>query len=224
MHLTELKALHVSALLEMAAGLEIENTQRMRKQELMFSILKKRAKGGETIFGDGVLEVLPDGFGFLRSPESSYLASPDDIYIYPAQIRRFNLRTGQTRERVIDDIGDDTVNADLVHGHYLFRLEARSLDDIRALGNNDEEDTRRFATVARVSEVGHGLYRTLAQPAVRAMASKPAAELARDLHPNRLRFAALSDRNPLMQPVKALAEAVRADRRPVSPDNPLLTA
>ena len=127
-------------------------------------------------------------------------------------------------EAVIDDIGDDTVNADLVHGHYLFRLEARSLDDIRALGNNDEEDTRRFATVARVSEVGHGLYRTLAQPAVRAMASKPAAELARDLHPNRLRFAALSDRNPLMQPVKALAEAVRADRRPVSPDNPLLTA
>jgi len=61
MHLTELKALHVSALLEMATGLEIENTQRMRKQELMFAILKKRAKGGETIFGDGVLEVLPDG-------------------------------------------------------------------------------------------------------------------------------------------------------------------
>ena len=98
MHLTELKALHVSALLEMAAGLEIENTQRMRKQELMFAILKKRAKGGETIFGDGVLEVLPDGFGFLRSPESSYLASPDDIYISPAQIRRFNLHTGDAIE------------------------------------------------------------------------------------------------------------------------------
>ena len=98
MHLTELKALHVSALLEMATGLEIENTQRMRKQELMFAILKKRAKGGETIFGDGVLEVLPDGFGFLRSPEASYMASTDDIYISPAQIRRFNLHTGDAVE------------------------------------------------------------------------------------------------------------------------------
>ena len=98
MHLTELKALHVSALLEMAASLEIENTQRMRKQELMFAILKKRAKGGETIFGDGVLEVLPDGFGFLRSPEASYMASTDDIYISPAQIRRFNLHTGDAIE------------------------------------------------------------------------------------------------------------------------------
>jgi transcription termination factor Rho len=94
MQLTELKILHVSQLLEMAASLEIENTQRMRKQELMFAILKNRAKNGETVFGDGVLEVLPDGFGFLRSPESSYLASPDDIYISPAQIRRFNLHTG----------------------------------------------------------------------------------------------------------------------------------
>ena len=93
MQLTELKILHVSQLLEMAASLEIENTQRMRKQELMFAILKNRAKNGETVFGDGVLEVLPDGFGFLRSPESSYLASPDDIYISPAQIRRFNLHT-----------------------------------------------------------------------------------------------------------------------------------
>jgi len=68
-------------------------TQPLRKQELMFAILKKRAKGGEQIFGDGTLEVLPDGFGFLRSPESSYLASTDDIYISPSQIRRFNLHT-----------------------------------------------------------------------------------------------------------------------------------
>ena len=98
MQLTELKILHVSQLLEMAASLEIENTQRMRKQELMFAILKNRAKNGETVFGDGVLEVLPDGFGFLRSPESSYLASPDDIYISPAQIRRFNLQTGDAVE------------------------------------------------------------------------------------------------------------------------------
>jgi transcription termination factor Rho len=98
MHLSELKALHVSALIEMAAGLDIENANRLRKQELMFAILKRRAKTGEQIFGDGVLEVLPDGFGFLRTPETSYLASPDDIYISPSQIRRFNLHTGDSIE------------------------------------------------------------------------------------------------------------------------------
>ncbi len=98
MHLSELKALHVSQLLEIAAGLEIDNANRLRKQELMFAILKKRAKNGEQIYGDGVLEVLPDGFGFLRSPETSYLASTDDIYISPSQIRRFNLHTGDSIE------------------------------------------------------------------------------------------------------------------------------
>ena len=75
MHLSELKSLHVSKLLDWALELGIENANRMRKQELMFAILKKRAKEGEQIFGDGTLEVLPDGFGFLRSPETSYLAS-----------------------------------------------------------------------------------------------------------------------------------------------------
>jgi transcription termination factor Rho len=98
MHLNELKAQHVSQLLEQAATLEIENANRLRKQELMFAIMKKRAKQGEQIFGDGVLEVLPDGFGFLRSPETSYLASTDDIYISPSQIRRFNLHTGDSIE------------------------------------------------------------------------------------------------------------------------------
>ena len=98
MHLNELKALHVSQLLEMAASLDIDNASRLRKQELMFAIMKKRAKQGEQIFGDGVLEVLPDGFGFLRSPETSYLASTDDIYISPSQIRRFNLHTGDSIE------------------------------------------------------------------------------------------------------------------------------
>ena len=98
MYLSELKALHVSQLIEMALALDIENANRFRKQELMFAILKRKAKGGEQIFGDGVLEVLPDGFGFLRTPETSYLASPDDIYISPSQIRRFNLHTGDTIE------------------------------------------------------------------------------------------------------------------------------
>ncbi|HIU84500.1 MAG TPA: transcription termination factor Rho [Candidatus Aphodousia gallistercoris] len=98
MHLSELKSLHVSKLLDWALDLGIENANRMRKQELMFAILKKRAKDGEQIFGDGTLEVLPDGFGFLRSPETSYLASTDDIYISPSQIRRFNLHTGDSIE------------------------------------------------------------------------------------------------------------------------------
>jgi transcription termination factor Rho len=98
MHLNELKALHVSEVLKQAEALEIENTGRMRKQELMFAIIKKRSKTGETIVADGVLEVLPDGFGFLRAPDSSYTASTDDIYISPSQIRRFNLHTGDMIE------------------------------------------------------------------------------------------------------------------------------
>jgi len=98
MHLSDLKAPHISQLIDMAQGLEIENANRMRKQELMFAILKRKAKLGESIFGDGVLEILPDGFGFLRTPETSYLASPDDIYISPSQIRRFNLHSGDSIE------------------------------------------------------------------------------------------------------------------------------
>ena len=98
MHLSDLKSLHVSQLLDMAFALDVDNAQRMRKQELMFAILKKKARMGEQIFGDGTLEILPDGFGFLRSPDASYLASTDDIYISPSQIRRFNLHTGDTIE------------------------------------------------------------------------------------------------------------------------------
>jgi transcription termination factor Rho len=98
MHLNELKALHVSEVLKQAEELEIENTGRMRKQELMFAIIKKRARAGEQVFADGVLEILPDGFGFLRSPDTSYTASTDDIYISPSQVRRFNLHTGDMVE------------------------------------------------------------------------------------------------------------------------------
>ena len=98
MHLSELKAIHVSELITMGEALEIENVARMRKQELMFAIMKKRARAGEQVFGDGVLEVLPDGFGFLRSPDASYMASTDDIYLSPSQIRRFNLHTGDAIE------------------------------------------------------------------------------------------------------------------------------
>ena len=98
MHLSELKTLHVSELLDMAIANEIDGANRLRKQELIFALLKNRAKKGENIFGDGTLEVLPDGFGFLRSPDTSYLAGTDDIYVSPSQIRRFNLHTGDSIE------------------------------------------------------------------------------------------------------------------------------
>jgi transcription termination factor Rho len=98
MHLSDLKNLHVTELVEMANTNEIENANRMRKQDLIFALLKNQAKKGESIYGEGTLEVLPDGFGFLRSPDTSYLAGPDDIYVSPSQIRRFNLHTGDSIE------------------------------------------------------------------------------------------------------------------------------
>ncbi|RUM53680.1 MAG: transcription termination factor Rho [Methylococcus sp.] len=96
MNLTALKRQPVPEIIQAASALGIESVGRAKKQDLIFAILKKRAKGGEDIYGDGVVEILQDGFGFLRSPGSSYLAGPDDIYVSPSQIRRFNLRTGDT--------------------------------------------------------------------------------------------------------------------------------
>jgi transcription termination factor Rho len=96
MNLTELKKTPVPELINIASDMGIESMSRSRKQDIIFAILKAHAKSGEDIYGDGVLEILQDGFGFLRSAESSYLAGPDDIYVSPSQIRRFNLRTGDT--------------------------------------------------------------------------------------------------------------------------------
>jgi len=98
MHLSDLKNLHVGELVDMAVANEVDGANRMRKQELIFALLKNQAKKGESIYGGGTLEVLPDGFGFLRSPDTSYLAGTDDIYVSPSQIRRFNLHTGDTIE------------------------------------------------------------------------------------------------------------------------------
>ena len=96
MNLTELKRKPVSNLLYIAEQMGLENMARSRKQDIIFAILKTHARNGEPIYGDGVLEILPDGFGFLRSSEGSYLAGPDDIYVSPSQIRRFNLQTGDS--------------------------------------------------------------------------------------------------------------------------------
>ncbi len=96
MNLTELKTKPIAELLNTAAEMGLDNLARSRKQDIIFAILKRHAKSGEDIYGDGVLEILQDGFGFLRSAGSSYLAGPDDIYVSPSQIRRFNLRTGDS--------------------------------------------------------------------------------------------------------------------------------
>ena len=98
MHLKELKSKSASDLLAYAEELEIENASTLRTQDMMFAILKQLAENDVTIRGAGVLEVLSDGFGFLRAPESNYLPGPDDIYISPSQVRRFSLRTGDTVE------------------------------------------------------------------------------------------------------------------------------
>ena len=133
MHLSELKALHISEVLKQADELEIENTGRMRKQELMFAIIKKRARGGEQVFADGVLEVLPDGFGFLRAPDTSFTASTDDIYISPSQIRRFNLHTGDMVEGEVRTPKD---------GERYFALT--KLDKINALPPEDNKHKIMF--------------------------------------------------------------------------------
>ena len=96
MNLSELKRKPVTELIDMARSMELENVGRSRKQEVIAAIVRKQSKGGEDIYGEGTLEILQDGFGFLRSPEGSYLAGPDDIYVSPSQIRRFNLRTGDS--------------------------------------------------------------------------------------------------------------------------------
>ena len=125
-------------------------------------------------------------------------------------------------EAVITDAGPDTANRNLVDGKYLFRLEKRTLDDIRTFGVNSPKDDARFAALARLSEINLGLYRTFWQPWIRASVTEPTAEAMRAMHPNRLRFGLFSDQNPFAQVVKPLKEAVRANRTPVSPDNPLL--
>jgi len=122
MNLTELKQKAPAELVEIAQTMKLENLARAKKQDIIFAILKAHAKNGEDIFGDGVLEILQDGFGFLRSAEGSYLAGPDDIYVSPSQIRRFGLRTGDTlagkirppkdSERYFAMLKVDTINFD----------------------------------------------------------------------------------------------------------------
>jgi hypothetical protein len=125
-------------------------------------------------------------------------------------------------EAVITDVGEDTANPELIQGRYLLRLEKRTLADIRAFGNNDPEDQLRFATAARVSEANLALYRSTLAPVVRATTTEQSAEMMRTLNPLRTSVSLFSDDNPLLQPVKAMADMIRQNRKPVPPGNPLL--
>ncbi len=127
-------------------------------------------------------------------------------------------------EAVFESKGEDTANPDLVGGSWVMRCEARTLDDIRALGGNDAADERRFATAARVSEINLSLYRTFMQPIVRAMVPAPVADWIRQCHPLRLQYEIFSDQNPFMAPVARLAEQVRANRKSIDDSNPFLAA
>jgi transcription termination factor Rho len=171
MNLTELKRIPIGELLEIAASMGLENVARNRKQDIIFSILKRHAKSGEDIYGDGVLEILSDGFGFLRSADSSYLAGPDDIYVSPSQIRRFNLRTGDTisgkirppkdSERYFATLHVDTINGDApenAKNKILFENLTPLFPDDRLkleAGNGSSEDlTGRIIDL--VSPIGKG--------------------------------------------------------------------
>ena len=125
-------------------------------------------------------------------------------------------------EAVLERKTDDTANPDLTTGNWVMRCEARTLDDIRALGGNDAADERRFATAARVSETNLALYRTYAQPVVRALVNSPMADLLHQMHPLRLQYELFSDVNPMMKWVGTLADQVRNDRRPVAANNPFV--
>jgi hypothetical protein len=171
--------------------------------------------------GQTIVYTLHQSIGHLGIFVSGKVASKEhDEFV--AAMDMIDMMPPGLYEAVITEVDEDTKHPDLIHGRYLFRLERRSIDDIRALVGNSPEDNERFATVARVSDIGVSLYDTLAAPAVRSMTTEASAEALRQLHPNRLRFSAFSDRNPAMQGIKVVAEQVRADRRPVSPANPFL--
>ncbi len=176
MNLTELKSMSVSELVILGEKISLVNLSRMRKQDIIFSILKQHSKGGEDIFGYGVLEILQDGFGFLRSSDSSYLAGPDDIYVSPSQIRRFKLRTGDTitgkirppkdLERYFALLKVDTINYDKPTSHNKNKILFENLTPLHAnsrlymeKGNGTIEDltTRILDLAAPIGKGQRGL-------------------------------------------------------------------
>jgi Protein of unknown function (DUF3141) len=171
--------------------------------------------------GQTIVYTLHQSIGHLGIFVSGKIATKEDAEL--VQCMDFiDLMPPGLYEAVITEATPDTTNPNLVHGRYHFTLEQRTLNDIRALGCNDAEDDRRFATVARLSEVNESLYQSFVRPAVRAAVNPMIAEMIRWTHPDRARFAWFSDRNPFIAAIAPLAEAIRQDRRPVTQNNPLL--
>ncbi len=226
MNLTELKKMPVPELQELASSMKIDNMGRSRKQDLIFAILKAHAKKGEDIYGDGVLEILQDGFGFLRSEDSSYLAGPDDIYVSPSQIRRFGLRTGDTisgkirppkdNERYFALLKVDEINFDrpenaknkILFENFtpLFPNKKFNLE----LGNGSTEDiTAR--TIELVAPIGKGQRGLIVAPpkAGKTMLIQNIAQSIAINHPECYLIVLLIDERP--EEVTEMARSVRGE-------------
>ena len=226
MNLTELKKKPVPELVALAQSMNIEDMARSRKQDLIFSILKAHAKKGEDIYGDGVLEILQDGFGFLRSEDSSYLAGPDDIYVSPSQIRRFNLRTGDTisgkirppkdSERYFALLKVDEINYDkpdnaknkILFENFtpLFANRKFTLE----IGNGSTEDiTAR--TIELVAPIGKGQRGLIVSPpkAGKTMLMQNIAQSIAHNHPECHLIVLLIDERP--EEMTEMARSVRAE-------------
>jgi transcription termination factor Rho len=226
MNLTELKKKPVPELVTLAQSMSIEDMARSRKQDLIFAILKAHAKKGEDIYGNGVLEILQDGFGFLRSEDSSYLAGPDDIYVSPSQIRRFNLRTGDTisgkirppkdSERYFALLKVDEINYDkpenaknkILFENFtpLFANKKFTLE----IGNGSTEDiTAR--TIELVAPIGKGQRGLIVSPpkAGKTMLMQNIAQSVAHNHPECYLIVLLIDERP--EEVTEMARSVRAE-------------
>ncbi|MGD1990451.1 MAG: transcription termination factor Rho [Chromatiales bacterium] len=226
MNLTELKQMPVAELAELAQSMKIADTGRSRKQDMIFAILKAHAKKGEDIYGDGVLEILTDGFGFLRSADSSYLAGPDDIYVSPSQIRRFSLRTGDTisgkirppkdNERYFALLKVDQINFDkpentknkILFENFtpLFPNEQLVLE----IGNGSTEDiTAR--TIDLIAPIGKGQRGLIVSPpkAGKTMMLQNIAQSIAQNHPECYLIVLLIDERP--EEVTEMARSVRGE-------------
>jgi transcription termination factor Rho len=226
MNLTELKKMPVPALVELAQSMELEGVGRSRKQDLIFAILKAQAKRGEDIYGDGVLEILSDGFGFLRSADASYLAGPDDIYVSPSQIRRFALRTGDTisgkirppkdgeRYFALLKVGDinfdrpENAKSKILFENFtpLFAQKRLKLE----IGNGSTEDlTAR--TVDLIAPIGKGQRGLIVSPpkAGKTMMLQNIAQSIAHNHPDVFLIVLLIDERP--EEVTEMARSVRGE-------------
>ncbi|MDA8561610.1 transcription termination factor Rho [Gammaproteobacteria bacterium] len=226
MNLTELKKKPASDLMKLASEYALDNMARSRKQDIIFAILKAHAKRGEDIYGDGVLEILQDGFGFLRSSEGSYLAGPDDIYVSPSQIRRFNLRTGDTisgkirppkdSERYFALLKVDLINFDApenVKGKVLFENLTPLFPNERLKlerGNGSTEDTTT-RVIDLASPIGKGQRALIVSPpkAGKTMMLQNIAHSIAQNHPECHLMVLLIDERP--EEVTEMTRSVRGE-------------